>query len=89
MLDLNKQTYKKNDSNNCSFDDTDIEAERQMVEDNIEGSVGEPDKKAKQLRNKEILEERMILLSRKEMIKNNPKVIINPIPVTISIEEEI
>jgi hypothetical protein len=47
MLDQNKQTYKKNDSNNCSFDDTDIEAERQMVEDNIEGSVGEPDKKAK------------------------------------------
>jgi hypothetical protein len=35
------------------------------------------------------LEERMRLLSRKEMIKNNPIVIINPIPVTISIEEEI
>ena len=65
MLDQNKQNYKNNDSNNCSFDDAEIEAERQMVEDNIEGCDGEPDKLAKLQKNKEILEERVRALARK------------------------
>jgi hypothetical protein len=87
MLDQNKQNYKNNDSNNCSFDDAEIESERQMVEDSIEGCEGEPDKLAKQLRNKEILEERVRALARKQWLIDNP--IPQHVPEPISLEEEI
>jgi hypothetical protein len=70
MLLQNKQTFKSNDSNNCSFDDAEIEGIIEMVEENIYNC--EPDKLAKEQRNKDILEERKILMSRKQHILENP-----------------
>ena len=65
ILDQNKQIYKSNDSNNVSFEDADIDAEIGMVDDNIESCVDDPNILAKKCRNKEILQERLRLLSRK------------------------